>query len=465
MTMDTEKKLFQAFEITSITHGTMVSQRQDNPWVTKVCVDSRFVTKASLFIALPGERTDGHAYLKKAVALGATCLIISDNKRYLYERLHLDATNVAVISVSDTFKALRALAENWVARFPRLVRVAVTGSSGKTTSKEMISSILSTMGPTVKNPGNYNSDIGLPLSVFNIDDTHEFGVFEMGTNHQGEIQRMLDVYSPDVSLMTNIGTAHIGLFGSQEAIVREKSNIFHDQVKQGYIGEENIWRNYIKQAKNIDLTPFGMRSTVGYAGAQSLGLNGWNLNFDGSDIHVKLIGSHNLQNALGAISVAQGFGATKEQIKAGLEGLEPISGRSRVIDGKVTVIEDSYNSNVESARQIIDYVKELPWNGRKNVVLGSMKELGFASSYAHRLIGKRVAELAPEGTFLYGKEMEAAYKMLKDENYSRTLFFTDEYEELEQQVTSYVESGDLVLLKGSRAMAMERLISPLSLVS
>ncbi len=465
MTMDRERKLFQALEITSITHGIRVSSRQDNPWVTNVCVDSRFVKNNSLFIALPGERTDGHNYLKKAIASGASCLLINDNKRYLYERLHLDASDVTVISVADTFRALRVLAENWVARFPHLVRVAVTGSSGKTTSKEMISSILSTMGPTVKNPGNYNSDIGLPLSVFNINENHEFGVFEMGTNHHGEIQRMLDVYSPDVSLMTNIGTAHIGMFGSQEAIVREKSNIFHSQVSRGYIGEENVWRNYIRKAKNIDLTPFGLTSTSGYAGAQSLGLNGWNLNYDGTDIHLKLIGSHNLQNALGAISLAQGFGATNEQIKSGLEGLEPISGRSRVIDGKVTVIEDSYNSNIESANKILDYLDELPWNGRKNVVLGSMKELGFVSSQAHRLIGKRVAELAPEGTFLYGKEMEAAYRMLKDENYSRNLFFTDEYEELEQQVTSYVEAGDLVLLKGSRAMAMERLVSPLSLVS
>ncbi len=461
----TEKNLFRVSEVAAILNGSLVSTRRENPWVQHVCVDSRYVQKGSLFIALPGERTDGHRYLKAAVAAGAVALLVSSSNRHLYEQLQLDACAVSVISVPDTFKSLRDLAENWVSRFPGLVKVAVTGSSGKTTTKEMISAILSGLGTTVKNPGNYNSDIGLPLSVFNITGEHEFGVFEMGTNQHGEIGRMLDVYTPDISLMTNIGTAHIGMFGSQEAIVREKSTIFHETVRQGYIGEDNVWRNYIRKSRQVDLTPFGMKSTPGFTGAESLGLGGWKLRYDGEDIHLRLIGLHNLKNALAAVSLASGLGATASQIRSGLEGLEPMEGRSRVIDGKVTVIEDSYNSNVEAAGTIIDYVSELPWNGRKSVVLGSMKELGFATAQAHRVIGRRVAKLSPDGAFLFGKEMESAYRLLKDENYSKKLFYTDEYEELEQHVTGYVESGDLVLLKGSRAMAMERLLSPLSLVS
>jgi UDP-N-acetylmuramoyl-tripeptide--D-alanyl-D-alanine ligase len=142
-----------------------------------------------------------------------------------------------------------------------------------------------------------------------------------------------------------------------------------------------------------------------------------------------------------------------------------MEGRSRIINGKVTVIEDSYNSNVESAGQILSYLRELPWNGGKHVVLGSMKELGFATAHAHMSIGRQVASMSVQGTFLFGKEMESAYSYLRHEAFGNALYYTDDYEELEHQVTANVRRGDLVLLKGSRAMAMERLVQPLSLVS
>lgn len=469
MAVDNEKRLFHTAEIAAVTHGVVLSRIPsasigDN-WVTGICVDSRNVEQNSLFIALSGERTDGHNFLIQAVKAGANCLLIQKEKKDLYASLRLHEYDVTVIAVEDTLTALQDLAAQWVSRYPGLVRLAITGSSGKTTTKEMLGSILSQLGPTVKNPGNYNSDIGLPLSVFQIDASHEYGVFEMGINHFGEMENMLRVFTPDISLMTNIGTAHIGMFGSTEAIAREKSRIFHQELHKGYIYEGNIWKSYIERIRGVDLKTFGIDVTPGFEGAQSLGLDGWDIIYEGRRIHLQHLGIHNLLDALAAIHVARELGATSEHIRAGLEELTPMKGRSRVINGQVTVIEDSYNSNVESAGRILDYVEQLPWNGRKNVVLGSMKELGFASQSAHRIIGEKVSQLNPQGTFLYGKEMEAAYDLLKRENYSHKLFYTDSFEELEEQVTSYVSKGDLVLLKGSRAMAMERLVQPLSMVS
>jgi UDP-N-acetylmuramoyl-tripeptide--D-alanyl-D-alanine ligase len=418
-----------------------------------------------LFVALTGDRTDGHRYLAKAAESGACVLLVNQNARSVYESQRLFTQNVSVIAVEDTLRALQQLASAWVRRFPSLVKLAVTGSSGKTTTKEMLSSILSEMGNTVKNPGNYNSVIGLPLSVFGINDEHEFGVFEMGINHAGEMDNMLDVYAPDVSVMTNIGTAHIGLLGSTEAIAREKSKIFHKRLVSGFIHEDNIWRPYIEQKRSVRLNQFGLGATDGVENAVSLGLNGWRLTYQGIDIHLTHVGLHNLYDALAAIEVAQSLGAERHDVRNGLEKLQPLNGRSRIINGRVTVIEDSYNSNVESAGNILNYLGLLPWNGHKHVVLGSMKELGFATMSAHSAIGRQVSSLNVQGTFLFGKEMESAFNYLKREAYANTLYFTDDYDELEHQVTSHVRGGDLVLLKGSRAMAMERLVEPLSLVS
>ncbi len=460
-----KKRLLRIDKAASITHGTILFGSAPRLWISDVCIDSREVKKGSLFIALSGKRTDGHDYLDQAVSNGAVCILINRTQSQRIAYLEANAHSVAVIAVEETYTALRELAAYWVSQFPDLVRVAITGSSGKTTTKEMVASILSNIGPTVKNPGNYNSDIGLPLSVFTMNESHEFGVFEMGINHYGEMQRMLDVYSPNISLMTNIGTAHIGMFGSQEAIIREKSRIFHSQIKRGYILEDSSWKPYIEKIRDINLGSFGMKTTAGFSGARTLGLDGWKITYEGIDIHLKHVGTHNLLNALAAIRIAQELGATKFHIQAGLEDVQPMQGRSRVIHGNVTVIEDSYNSNVESASSILDYVNTLDWSGRKAVVLGSIKELGFAERRAHKIMGEKIAQLAPQGTFLYGREMEIAYKLLKGQNYGKDLFYTDEYEELEEHVTSYVHSGDLVLVKGSRSMAMERLVTPLSLVS
>ncbi|NQT59239.1 MAG: UDP-N-acetylmuramoylalanyl-D-glutamate--2,6-diaminopimelate ligase, partial [Bacteroidetes bacterium] len=195
------------------------------------------------------------------------------------------------------------------------------------------------------------------------------------------------------------------------------------------------------------------------------GLQGWRIQYEDRTFVLKHVGVHNLLDALAAITVARDLGAEPKHIADGLESLEPLSGRSRVINGKITIIEDSYNSNLDSASRIIDYVKTLRWEGRKTVVLGSMKELGSTSGRAHKAIGRKVKSLAPSAAFLFGSEMESAYNLLIKENYTKKLIYTDCYEELESEVTTYTHDGDLLLLKGSRSMEMERLLAPLTMVS
>lgn len=459
------KRLFTVAEILSITGGKSLTSPQLGCSVSSVEIDSRKVRNGALFIALHGERTDGHNYLRKAAASGAVVLIVDKNYRDDYAELVRNNPKVSIIGVQDTLKSLQILGTAWVDRNKSLTKIAVTGSSGKTTTKEMLSSILSGLGRTVKNPGNFNSDIGLPLSVFQISDEHEFGVFEMGINQLGEMDTMLGVYEPDYSVMTNIGNAHIGTLGSMEAIAREKSKIFHSGVTHGYIHEKNIWKSYLRNLRGLEFREFGRKGTKGFMGAEYMGLQGWRIQYEDRTFILKHVGVHNLLDALAAITVARDLGAEPKHIADGLESLEPLSGRSRVINGKITIIEDSYNSNLDSASRIIDYVKTLHWEGRKTVVLGAMKELGSATGSAHEAIGRKVEKLAPSAAFLFGSEMESAYNLLKNENYPNKLIYTDCYEELESEVTTYTHDGDLLLLKGSRSMEMERLLVPLNMVS
>ncbi|MCK5155457.1 MAG: UDP-N-acetylmuramoyl-tripeptide--D-alanyl-D-alanine ligase [Spirochaetales bacterium] len=463
--MDNAKKLFTVYEIISITGGEALSRPNPGSCISSVQIDSRKVQYGTLFIALHGEKTDGHKYLRNAINAGATTLLVDKACSNDFSQLLSEYPSVSVIGVRDTLKSLQKLAAAWVERNKSLKKVAVTGSSGKTTTKEMISSILSRLGQTVKNPGNYNSDIGLPLSVFRISEDHEFGVFEMGINKIGEMDTLLSIYEPDYSIMTNIGTAHIGRLGSIEAIAREKSKIYHTGVKHGYIHEENIWKSYLRNLRGLEFREFGRKGTKGFKGAEYLGLQGWRIHYEDRTFCLKHVGIHNLLDALAAITIARDLGAESGHIAEGLESLEPLSGRSKVINGKVTIIEDSYNSNLDSASRIIDYVKDLHWEGRKTVVLGSMKELGAACGKSHEAIGRKVKSLAPSAAFLFGNEMESAYKLLKNENYTNKLVYTDCYEELESEVTTYTHDGDLLLLKGSRSMEMERLLVPLSMVS
>ncbi|MBL7006913.1 MAG: UDP-N-acetylmuramoyl-tripeptide--D-alanyl-D-alanine ligase [Spirochaetia bacterium] len=462
---DSRKKLFTVAEILSITGGKSLGFPHLGSSVTSVEIDSRKVCEGALFIALHGRKTDGHNYLRDAAASGAAVLIVDKACCDDYAELVRKNQTISIIGVENTLTALQILGSVWVDRNKSLTKIAVTGSSGKTTTKEMLSSILSGLGKTVKNPGNFNSDIGLPLSVFQISDEHEFGVFEMGISQFGEMDTMLGVYEPEYSVMTNIGNAHIGTLGSLEAIAREKSKIFHQGVTHGYVHEKNIWKSYMRDLRGVEFCEFGRKGTKGFLGAEYMGLQGWRIQYEDRTFVLKHVGVHNLLDALAAITVARDLGAEPKHIAEGLESLEPLSGRSCVINGKITIIEDSYNSNLDSASRIIDYVKTLHWEGRKTVVLGSMKELGSAAGKSHEAIGRKVKSLAPSAAFLFGTEMESAYNLLKKENYTNKLIYTDCYEELESEVTTYTHDGDLLLLKGSRSMEMERLLTPLTLVS
>jgi UDP-N-acetylmuramoyl-tripeptide--D-alanyl-D-alanine ligase len=326
-------KLFTLDEIARAVDGRVVRAPSEEAGVDGVAVDSRKVAEGVLFVALAGERTDGHEFLGEAAAAGAAAFLISEQQveRRSSHWVGLPAgRGPGVIAAADTLAGLQGLARFHMGRFPAVTRVGITGSSGKTTTKEILGAILTRAAPTAVNEGNLNSEIGLPVACFAVGSGHRFSVFEMGMNHPGEMDVLADIVRPDAALLTNIGTAHIGLLGSQEEIAKEKKKIFahFDGSQLAFLPEEERYLAFLREGIKGKVILFGPRSTRGYRGSENQGLGGTLIHWEGSRIRFPLFGPHNLANALGAISVARELGVPNAEIRDGLPPPPPAAVRA-----------------------------------------------------------------------------------------------------------------------------------------
>jgi UDP-N-acetylmuramoyl-tripeptide--D-alanyl-D-alanine ligase len=420
--------------------------------ILSVAIDSRNCAEGALFVALKGEAADGHDFAENAFRNGAAAALVSRMPRVSQEY------SGRLVLVEDTLKALHALAACHVRKFPRLIKVGITGSSGKTTTKEMVAAICAAERSTVANEGNLNSETGLPLSVFRIGPEHEVGVFEMGMNHKGEMGALAGILFPDIALITNIGTAHIGILGSRDAIALEKKQIFSRFAgsQTGFAYEDDPYLGFLAEGVNGRVLPYGRRATPGYRGSADLGLDGVSVDWEGLRIRLPLPGGHNLLNALGAIAVALELGLSREAVKEGLESVKPLFGRGEVLRGFATAIRDCYNSNPDSLGRAVAFCDALPWRGRKVYAIGSMLELGTESEKAHAEAGRALAASGASALFFFGKETEPAAREALAAGYAGKLAWTESMEELVKELSAFVAEGDLVLLKASRGMELER---------
>lgn len=456
-------QIMECAKIAQLANGTIIGQRP-YPSISSITIDSRQVEPGALFVALAGQAQDGHDFILEAFGQGATAALVASRHAHRIKARLGDQPKILIV-VDDPLKALQRMAAAYVQMHNGIKKIGITGSCGKTTTKEMLASILSLVGKTAKTPGNMNSEIGLPISMFEIQNDTEFGIFEMGVDHVGEMDRMLNIWRPEVALITNIGLSHVGKMGSTQVIAKEKSKVFHPDVEEAFMIENSAWTPYIQKVRNIEARAYGMVGTKGLGRIVSLGLHGWQISYNGLLIHLHAVGKHNLMDAIAAISVAQVMGATTSQIADGLEQFSAVPGRSRIINGSVTVIEDWYNSSVDSTNTILDYMATLPWQGRKLAVLGSMKELGVATEDAHVHVAHKLLAANLDDVYLYGKEMEKAWMEMRKMGFTKNVFFTDDYDELQKRMITDTHKGDLILLKGSRAMAMERLIPVLTSIA
>ena len=431
--------------------------------IDNVVVDSRKAGAGSLFVALPGENVDGHDYIGAALAQGSACILAdADKKEMLLAGLPASGLGGScVIFVDSPLAGLQALAREHRRRMKNLLRIGVTGSSGKTTTKECIAAALApafSSDSLIVNEGNLNSDIGLALAMFTIEPSHKVGVFEMGMNRKGEMEELVSIYEPDIAVITNIGTAHIGMIGSRDGIAAEKKTIFSrfDGRQTGFVWEEDSYKEFLAAGVNGKIAEFGCRSTAGLREYHSLGLAGWSLAWFDQTILFPLPGRHNLLNACAALSIAAELKISPALAAGGLSSVKPLFGRSEIFEGRISLVRDCYNANPDSVAAAIDLCDSVESGGRKIYVLGSMRELGETSESEHSAMGTRAASSAADGLFFFGEEAEMSYRAAHSMAPEKYCFHTNDIESLISAVFAYLKDGDLVLAKASRGLALER---------
>lgn len=419
-----------------------------------VVVDSRLVREDYLFVAVAGERTDGHRFIPDVYAKGAICAV-SQQKQ--------DDPAGPYILVEDTLQALKDGAESYRLTLSIPV-IGITGSVGKTSTKEMIASVLSRKYQVLKTPGNFNNEIGLPLTVFMIDTCHEAAVLEMGMNHFGEMHRLSKIARPTHCVFTNIGVAHLEFLGSRDRILKAKTEMFDYAANDAEVfvnGDDDKLITLKDRALTFGLAP----SNQVYAdGIENLGLDGirCRIHADGHEIEtvIPLPGMHMVYNAMAGACIGFSLGLTPEQVKAGIETLKPLSGRSNILHtDRYTLLDDCYNANPVSMCAMLDVLNFAVT--RKVAILGDMGELGSEEEAMHAAVGAHLRELHIDVVVTIGPLSEAIHRAaVREAPQSRCLHFENRDGFL-AKADEILEDGDSILIKASHYMGFEHIMKAL----
>lgn len=446
---------------------------------TSVQTDSRNVLSSTMFVPLVGEKQNGHIYIPQALEKGASVILLNKSELAIdaekYETLQKQYPNVLFIAVENTLHALQDAAEAYVSKKCRdMIKISITGSSGKTTTKEMMVAVCKAHfgeNAVAYTKGNFNSETGLPLTAFTIRGDEKVCILEMGMNRQNEIGEISKVFKSQYGIITNIGTAHIGILGSRENIAREKRKSLDYIPENGaaFVPEADSFADFCTENVKGKVIKYGHENSKKLFNVRLIedkGIFGSHFSINGLEVNLSLSGDYNFVNALAVISCAKTIGISDEEIKDGLENVNAVSGRmetkvSCLKNGKnVILIKDCYNANYESMSKVIDFCDGLKRLGKKIFVLADMKELGSESEKIHRSIGEKINQVSPDYVYLIGKEMKAAYAVLfKKEN----SFYYEQGGEytfglIADDINSYAEDNDVIVLKGSHSMELEKLV-------
>lgn len=456
---DTE--FLSAGRIVSAVRGRVV-RGQTDAQPAGVSIDTRTLPAGSLFFAVVGERFNGHDFVAQALEKGAWGAVVSEAEASRFA----DAPGV-VIAVPDTLAALQDLASAHRARFDIPV-VAVTGTNGKTTTKEMLAAILGRTRPVLKNPGNLNNHIGVPLTLLGLRSAHRAAVIEMGMSGAGEIRRLCEIARPTVGMITNVGPAHMKKLATVEEVARAKGELLEMLPPDGIAvlnGDDPAimgMRSWVRGRSLI----YSMRG-VGDVVTRGVRVNGGGHRFqivrsDGSEeIALRMPGRHNVQNALAAAAAATVLGVRLADIRAALEGFQPVAMRGEVVrlSGR-QVINDSYNANPRSMTAALEMLAEMGGGGRKVAVLGDMLELGEYAREAHLEVGAAAARLKIDFLVTVGDLArhiaEGAVVTGMPEERVRAVLGVEDVVAILKTVSG---PGDTILVKGSRGMQMERVLA------
>lgn len=427
--------------------------------VSHVTQDSREVRQGSLFVPIKGEKRDGHDFINQCFAQGAAAC-------FSEKEIVLQGEEI-ILLVENTKKALLDLAGYHRSRFPIPV-VGITGSVGKTTTKDMAASVLSQKYHTLWTQGNYNNDIGVPLTLLRLEDSHQAAVIEMGMNHFGEIDLLAGIVRPDIGMISNVGVAHIENLGSREGILQAKCELFGRMKESGtaILNADNDMLRTMEGKLAQKIVWFGLEDMDGrkpdiYAGEiRQDGLENTACIIhtpQGSiSVTIPMPGRHMVLNALSAAAVGLELGLTLKEIKAGIEGFTPTKNRMNVIYGEnVTILNDVYNANPVSMKASLDILSAA--SGRKVAVLGFMGELGEFAPMMHREVGAYAAKSGVNLLFCIGQYTDEMAAGAKDAGCEAVFHFRTQAEFWEHGL-SLLQKGDTVLVKASRSMELEKTV-------
>jgi UDP-N-acetylmuramoyl-tripeptide--D-alanyl-D-alanine ligase len=459
--MTDDAPTLSAAEILTATGGALL--RGGAGWSCRgISTDTRSLLGGNLFIALSGENFDGHDCLAAAAEKGASALLIRPES---FGKADAGARDLPVIGVPDTLHALGAIAHAWRLRFPVPV-VAITGSSGKTTTKEILAAIASRSRTVLKTTGNLNNQIGLPLTLLGLRKGHELAIVEMGTNHPGEIARLAAIAAPDVGLITNIGPAHIEGLGSLEGVREEKGDLFRVMAGRGtaLINADDIGIAVLAERWRGKRLTFGLKPGADLSARRIEPAGPEGVRFEivvgGIAIPARLPvpGLHNVMNALAAAAAAWALGFDRQAIAEGLAAFRPVPGRMEVrrLGNGASLIMDAYNANPASVREALATLHELRGPGNAFAILADMLELGEQSGQYHEEIGNLLAEIGVETLYLKGTLSRfTAEGAIKKGFPAEKITFFDAPGRVVADLRRRLRKGDWILIKGSRKIKME----------
>ena len=453
-------------EIMEVVGGRMLGEFHDlDREITRVETDSRTIHEGSLFVPLSGERFDGHAYINAALEGGAAgCFTQRERESYLPGKFY--------IKVANTGRALRDLAKHYKSKF-HIPFVALTGSVGKTTTKDMVAAVLGEKFKVLKTEGNLNNDIGVPMTLLRLNREHEIAVLELGMNHAGEIDYLSDIVEPDVALITIVGDSHIEFFGTREKILEAKSEIFHHARKDCFVvlnGDDPLLRS---------LEPKLSFETVWCGGGEGLDYRASDIVSDGRShmtcrvktphmegpVEIPALGEHMIYPTLMAMAVGEHFGLTEKEIVDGVLHFAPTKMRMNIIHraDDITILNDTYNANPQSMRAAVEVLSNTKAE-HKVAVLGDMFELGPLAPVLHAGVGEYLCKVGIDCLVAVGELARHIYDAAKVSPLEEVYYCPDK-DSAHSVLDKVIRPHTTVLVKASRGMAFEDLVEYLKSIT
>jgi UDP-N-acetylmuramoyl-tripeptide--D-alanyl-D-alanine ligase len=434
--------------------------------VSRISIDSRALDRGDCFVALQGPRFDGHEFVSDVARLGASAAVVSDPTRAMNS-----PSALALLQVQDTLTALHKLATNYRRLMPPTTRlIAVTGSCGKTTTKQLIASVLGERFNVVESSGNNNNRVGVPLNLLRLDAAHDYGVFELGTNRPGEIAELAGMVNPDIGVITNIGLAHVEGLGDEAGVAAEKGSLLEFLPRNGdglaVLNADNKWCQELRARTNATVVTVGIDNFADIR-ASEIKINGdvkFRLNIakkrEDVIVRLKTMGRHQIYNALQAAAIGYFAGMDLDEIRGGLENARfPHMRMEQITIDGVRFVNDCYNANVVSMTAALQMMREAPCAGHKVAVLGDMLELGHWTQSAHADVGAMAANCGLALLVTVGQSArliaEAAVEAGMEAHCVLALGTATEAAEA---IRTLAHEDDLVLVKGSRRLQLEQVV-------